>query len=918
MSTTINMSGKPGGGDGGGGGESKFERLWHQVLRDPNPSAIRTFKELFDVADPSQTLFGGGKDAGTGTTTNDPVTKLHRALLNHEAKLQRMIQTAAHTRTGASRVAQQNMRVQRLKGIAAHVGIPLEDTFSTLEGHVSKNYRNWMSTHQSGIRLQRIKEQTYAPSGLMNAHVAARDRYLAAQEVQSRFNATHPMNAQVAAREKYLSAQYASSPAGLGTKYRSGMLTSAIGGAERAVAAGGINDFRKQYRVMNKLEKSAERQVALLTSMNRTDDKELSLAQQHLAQVKSAKSRYATMGQARWGRGATRHTGSGVSGVLEDALGASVVGDILDPLAIGATVAIGGALAAYKMTNVLGSAIGAEKPYVDARLGASRLSGQFGYGTGSKTLFDQFYAKSKVAKGWMSRYGITTTGAEKMLSDYGITGGSAQGSAGIVKQLRYAQAFMPFLRGMSDAQLGGVSRQAVISGISSNTNLQPILHQYQEVIAAGTTAGVDRASSLKALSSSIGVLANSMGFGGTNGNRLAATVSGMMMSGIPSMRSGAGEAGVFGSMEKALHGAVNSPARLTMLYQYMLAKNGGKMPIGSQLGKVFGTGWYKNAMSKPGYRFIIDEYDKLAKSIPLAGINYLDKMLPYNTLGNTGASFGRKAYPKGTGVRTLLTGSIAGLTPQQQAAYYSGEKAKESSIIPDHPIQTILGREYPYRSILNAAAKKYGIKPGILAGVWAAEGGGELRANYKGWGARGPFQFERATWASLTNLPYRDASVLSIASGVDAKLIRQRLNMGWRLTDVNGGKGYAAYGGPVGKAIYKDTMDSVMYGYEGLKSPAQISAFRAAAYAQSANQGNAVIKRSKDIFDATNGLILNFQGLNNSTLDLAGNFTALGNALNKTLLTLEGVGKKPKVVHTPKNAWDVLSSPNASLGAMVP
>ena len=96
------------------------------------------------------------------------------------------------------------------------------------------------------------------------------------------------------------------------------------------------------------------------------------------------------------------------------------------------------------------------------------------------------------------------------------------------------------------------------------------------------------------------------------------------------------------------------------------------------------------------------------------------------------------------------------------------------------------------------------------------------------------------------------------------------------------------------------------------------SAFRKNIYSRTANQGNAVIKRSKDMFDATSGLILNFQGLNNSALDLAGNFTALGNALNKTLLTLEGVGKKPKVVHAPKNAWDVLSNPNASLGAMVP
>ena len=907
MSSTINMTGKPTAGGGGkGGGESKFERLWHQVLRDPNPSTIRTFKELFDVADPSQTLFGGGKGAGTGTAVNDPATKLHRALLNHEAKLQRMIQTAAHTRAGASRVAHQNLNVQRLKGIAAHVGIPLEDTFSTMEGHVGKNYRNWMRDHQSAIRLQR----TYAPSGPMNAHVAARDRHLAAQEAQARFNATHPMNSHVAARDKYLASQFASSPAGLGGKYRSGLLTSAIGGAEGAVAVGGLGDFRKQYRVMNKLEKSAERQVALLTSMNRTDDKELSLAQQHLAQVKSAKSHYASMGQARWGNGATRYTGPGISGYMEAALGGSVLADILDPMAIGATAAIGGALAAYKFTNVLGSAIGAEKPYVNARLGASRLSGQFGYGTGSKALLDQFYAKSKVAKGWMSRYGITTTGAEKMLSDYGITGGSAQGSAGIVKQLRYAQAFMPFLRGMSDAQLGGVSRQAVISGISSNTNLQPILHQYQEVIAAGTAAGVDRASSLKALSGSINVLANSMGFGGSNGNRLAAIVSGMMMSGIPSMRSGAGEAQTFGGMEKALHGAVHSPARLTMLYQWMLAKNGGKsLPVGSQLGHVFGESWYKNASGKPGEKYIIDEYDKLAKKSPVLALQYLDKILPSQTLLHIGRSFGNELGLHGTGYGAALARSIAGVTVPGQAALSVAKHASKYAKI-------MLARERPYLPDLTTAAKAYNVPVGYLAGAWAAEGGGQLHAHYKGYGARGPFQFEKSTWASLTKLPYSDASNIRIASLMAAKLAAERKKAGWNMDDWNSGKGLAAFGGSESvQSTYRFHLNSVAAALGA--TPAE-SAFRKSAYAQAANQGNAVIKRSKDMFDATNGLILNFQGLNNSALDLAGNFTALGNALNKTLLTLEGVGKKPKVVHTPKNAWDVLSSPNASLGAMVP
>ncbi|MHB1707681.1 MAG: hypothetical protein ACYCSH_16810, partial [Acidithiobacillus sp.] len=114
---TIKLTGsggaEGGGGGGGGAGESKMERLWHQVLRNPNPSTIRTFKELFDVADPSQTLFPSGAKAGTGTKANSSQNQMHRALLQHVQKLQRAVQQSAHTRSGAVRVARAHGDVQR-------------------------------------------------------------------------------------------------------------------------------------------------------------------------------------------------------------------------------------------------------------------------------------------------------------------------------------------------------------------------------------------------------------------------------------------------------------------------------------------------------------------------------------------------------------------------------------------------------------------------------------------------------------------------------------------------------------------------------------------------------------------------------------------------------------------------------------
>ncbi|MHB1643060.1 MAG: lysozyme family protein [Acidithiobacillus sp.] len=798
---------------------------------------------------------------------------MHRALLQHVQKLQRAVQQSAHTRSGAVRVARAHGDVQRLSGLASHLGIPLEDTFTSLQQKVGGGYRGWMGSHQSATR---------AAAGQVSAIESVRQARIA---------------------EKQNNAAFSSSPAGIAAKYRNGLATSAIGGAEGALAMGSVGEFRKHYHTMSKLEKSAEKQVSLLSSIKGTDSKELQLAQQHLAQTKSAKSRYEQMGTARWGRRATGHPG-GVSGYMKDALMASGVADLLDPLAIGGTVALGAAVGAYKMTDVIGSFIGAEKPYVDSRLAASRLSGQFGYSTGSKTLFDQFFAKKREAKGWMSRYGITANGADKMLSDYGITGGSAKGSADIVKQLRSAQAFMPYLRGMSDAQLGGISRQGVVAGITNKSNLMPLMNQYKEVIAAGTAAGVDRASSIKALSGAIGVLANSVGFGGSNGNRLASVVGGMMQSGIPSMRSGVGEAATFGNMERALHGAIQSPARATMLMQWMQAKNGGKgLPVGKQLANVFGKSWYSHAMASPGERWDIQTYSSLAKQSPLIALHYLDKIMPYDTMYRAGTQFGKQYAPGNLGLQRAITGGISGVSPTQQAAYANGIKNSKFAA-------AVLSREGPYRAALNAAAKKAGIDPAILAGVWGAESSGGNPA-YSGHGARGPFQFEKSTWESLTKLPFRDASNIGLAAGVDAKLIKQRLAMGYPLVDVNGGRGFGAWGGSASaKASYKGHMDSVMYGYDGLSTPTEISKFRKNAYAQRTNQGNAVIKRSKDMFDATSGLVINFQVLNNSALDLAGNFTALGNALNKTLLVLEGVGKKTR--HIPRQ--DGIHSPYASHG----
>ena len=143
-------------------------------------------------------------------------------------------------------------------------------------------------------------------------------------------------------------------------------------------------------------------------------------------------------------------------------------------------------------------------------------------------------------------------------------------------------------------------------------------------------------------------------------------------------------------------------------------KSGGKsLPVGSQLGKVFGEDWYKHAKGSLGESYIVGEYDKLAKKSPVLALQYLDKILPNSTLLHIGNSFGNKAGFAGTGIRSALSRGVAGVSVQGQAALAVSKHASKYA-------KTMLAREKPYMPDLVTAAKAYGVPVGYLAGAWAA------------------------------------------------------------------------------------------------------------------------------------------------------------------------------------------------------
>ena len=110
------------GGAAGGKGETELERLWRAVLHNPNPSTIRTFKELFDVADPSQTLFAGGSMAGTGTTKAS--SQMNNALLRHLNKLETQIKAGATTARSRRSIENTHAKVRALHDLAASGALP--------------------------------------------------------------------------------------------------------------------------------------------------------------------------------------------------------------------------------------------------------------------------------------------------------------------------------------------------------------------------------------------------------------------------------------------------------------------------------------------------------------------------------------------------------------------------------------------------------------------------------------------------------------------------------------------------------------------------------------------------------------------------------------------------------------------------
>ena len=645
----IKITGSRVGGSGGGEGEgkSRLEQLFDDFLKRPNPATARLFKEMLDVADPSQQLFGGNSKTGV---SNQKAAQ--RALTSQVTRLHRQMQGGAGSSRSAAGVRRQYQNIQILTRTLSGAGVVPDAIASGALGSASAEYRRFRGAH---VRARR--RAMMVPGVDASGHVGAYQAAMAGGSADAHVSAYRASQERLARATRRAADKEAGALSTMGAQRRQGLLTGSVGGMEGALASGSRRDFRAQFHGAKKLERNAEKQVKLLSKISGTDDKEYRLAQQHLAAVRAARQHYGRMGQGRFGRGATR---SPIGSLIKDAMGGSILGDIVDPLAAGGTVALGAAALTWKGADMLKGIVGSERPYTDQLRAASRLSGQFGYGaSGHRHLLRQFYRGGQ-NRPWMNRLGVTTAEALQAGAAYGITGGSAGGTAADVRQIFTATKSLPYLRGLPFKEAAGMARQGALFGGGAPA---AVLRQYQKVIEAGTAAGVDRATSIHVMTNAWKALANAQGLvgGGQGTSRL---MRGLMGSGIASMRTGAGEASVVQGLIHGRNTILSHPGPLTFAYQTMFRNNPQALSTPGGLAKVLGSRAYAADMKNPATRRVLQDAMGLP---PVMAMRMVTSIMSPTKLYHD-MNMGMKAMGISRANRDMADASYLGVSPVQAVA----------------------------------------------------------------------------------------------------------------------------------------------------------------------------------------------------------------------------------------------------------
>lgn len=438
--------------------------------------------------------------------------------------------------------------------------------------------------------------------------------------------------------------------------------------------------------------------------------------------------------------------GDGVEGIGA-AAGIDALGTIggIAALPAAATAAAGTAgVMAYESqraaAGVYGKVIGTQEPYWKVERGAGKWGLASG-GSGRKFL-REIYPLHGVPQ-WERQLGVTPQSAEDILSKYGIVPRNREAAKNAITFARKIQVGQTqedhVFAGMAAGTGIGIERTATTLGL----NRENFKEELSKSLGQAVKLGLDRASVLHDIKN---ILKQNAAAGGFASAKSASDLwMRMASSGMPGARTGALQQGFNANVTSTLSHLGDNAVTAMPMYRAIQAHGG--LTTKAQEKAFFGKSYYAKLMSSPGGRRELQ--DILSVQSPYLKNRYVGDALigndkryahlvrPYLPFANSGSQ----------GMRDLGTSAGMGVTLPEGISYRSGHApiggggAKPSSAI----LQDI-----------RAAAKKVGIRPGMLYGTIGGESGFNPNArngSHIGLGQMGPAALKQIgmSGADMTN-----------------------------------------------------------------------------------------------------------------------------------------------------------------------
>jgi hypothetical protein len=268
------------------------------------------------------------------------------------------------------------------------------------------------------------------------------------------------------------------------------------------------------------------------------------------------------------------HFGSGV-GELLGALGLSRLAMLGGGIGAIGALAYEGVRLPTQIGHLEGSYLNEARPYTDLvkRLYAVGRAG----GTPGGKLVKQFFpgeewGKSYQTPGWMSTLGLTPDAVSQILQRYGIVPHGAGEAKTFARTLRLG-ALAPAFSGMAPGTVESLSRLGANLGIGNPQRPDYLLARIAPLMEMAVAKGMDRATVLRSMESSLSRLGGGQSFGTSLGG-LTDFYNKLATSGLPGGRTGELQEQTLAGIQGSL-GSVDKNAVVTMTLARAIGAHGG-------------------------------------------------------------------------------------------------------------------------------------------------------------------------------------------------------------------------------------------------------------------------------------------------------------------------------------------------------